>query len=136
MRRAQPRRHAHQGRRGDALRSGPLLAAPASRPYPDRRGARFRSARPAQSVGTGHPGGIGTIHAGTGIGALRRPEQLIQEAVVTVPRALIAETIDVVAVLAGRGSARRLAELARVEGLGPDGDYRINPATTAKGDPL
>ncbi len=36
--------------------------------------------------GTGHPGGIGTIHAGTGIGALRRLEQLIQEAVVTVPR--------------------------------------------------
>lgn len=78
--------------------------------------------------GTGHPGGIGTIHAGTGIGALRRLEQLIQEAVVTVPRALIAETIDLVAVLAGRGSARRLAELACVEGLGPDGDYRITPA--------
>ncbi|PZV40483.1 P-type conjugative transfer ATPase TrbB [Mesorhizobium kowhaii] len=75
--------------------------------------------------GTGHPGGIGTIHAGSGIGALRRLEQLIQEAVVTVPRALIAETIDLVAVLAGRGSARRLAELARVAGLGPDGDYRI-----------
>ena len=79
--------------------------------------------------GTGHPGGIGTIHAGSGIGALRRLEQLIQEAVVTVPRALIAETIDLVAVLSGRGSARRLAELARVEGLGPDGDYRISPAT-------
>ena len=78
--------------------------------------------------GTGHPGGIGTIHAGTGIGALRRLEQLIQEAVVTVPRALIAETIDLVAVLSGRGSARRLAELARVDGLGPDGDYRITPA--------
>jgi P-type conjugative transfer ATPase TrbB len=79
--------------------------------------------------GTGHPGGVGTIHAGTGIGALRRLEQLIQEAVVTVPRALIAETIDLVAVLSGRGSARRLAELARVEGLGPDGDYRVTPAT-------
>jgi len=78
--------------------------------------------------GTGHPGGIGTIHAGTGIGALRRLEQLIQEAVVTVPRALIAETIDLVAVLSGRGSARRLTELARVEGLAPDGDYRIHPA--------
>jgi type IV secretion system protein VirB11 len=78
--------------------------------------------------GTGHPGGIGTIHAGSGIGALRRLEQLIQEAVVTVPRALIAETINLVAVLAGRGSARRLVELARVEGLGPDGDYRITPA--------
>ena len=81
--------------------------------------------------GTGHPGGIGTIHAGTGIGALRRLEQLIQEAVVTVPRALIAETINLVAVLAGRGSQRRLVELARVEGLGPDGDYRITPATQA-----
>ncbi|WP_428833725.1 P-type conjugative transfer ATPase TrbB [Paracoccus denitrificans] len=75
--------------------------------------------------GTGHPGGIGTIHAGSGIGALRRLEQLIQEAVITVPRALIAETVDIVAVLSGRGSARRLAELVRVEGLGPDGDYRI-----------
>ena len=86
--------------------------------------------------GTGHPGGIGTIHAGTGIGALRRLEQLIQEAVVTVPRALIAETIDIVAVLSGRGSARRLTELARVEGLDPDGDYRVIPATPAStGDP-
>lgn len=81
--------------------------------------------------GTGHPGGIGTIHAGTGIGALRRLEQLIQEAVVTVPRALIAETVDLVAVLAGRGSERRLAELVRVAGLGPTGDY----ALTAAGEP-
>jgi type IV secretion system protein VirB11 len=79
--------------------------------------------------GTGHPGGIGTIHAGTAIGALRRLEQLIQEAVVMVPRALIAETIDLVAVLSGRGASRRLAELARVGGLGPGGDYSIIPAT-------
>ncbi|TIX61033.1 MAG: P-type conjugative transfer ATPase TrbB, partial [Mesorhizobium sp.] len=79
--------------------------------------------------GTGHPGGIGTIHAGSGIGALRRLEQLIQEAVVTVPRALIAETIDLVAVLSGRGPARRLTELARIDGLGPDGDYRTSQAT-------
>ena len=102
--------------------------------------------------GTGHPGGVGTIHAGNAIGALRRMEQLIQEAVVTVPRALIAETIDLVAVLSGRGSARRLSELSRVEGLGPDGDYRVVPAvmegdgaaastshalsTKPKGDPL
>ena len=79
--------------------------------------------------GTGHPGGIGTLHAGSGIGALRRLEQLVQEVVVTVPRALIAETIDLVAVLSGRGSARRLTELVRVEGLGSDGDYRISQAT-------
>ena len=82
--------------------------------------------------GTGHPGGVGTIHAGTGIGALRRLEQLIQEAVVTVPRALIAETIDLVAVLAGRGSERRLAELVRVTGLGPAGDYALSPAGVTK----
>jgi len=78
--------------------------------------------------GTGHPGGVGTIHAGSALGALRRMEQLIQEAVVTVSRALIAETIQFIAVLAGRGSNRRLAELARVEGLGSDGDYVLQAA--------
>ena len=78
--------------------------------------------------GTGHPGGIGTIHAGSALGALRRLEQLVQEAVVTVPRALIAETINVIAVLAGRGAERRLIELARVDGLGPGGDYLLAPA--------
>ncbi len=75
--------------------------------------------------GTGHPGGIGTIHAGSAIGALRRLEQLIQEAVVTVPRALIAETIDLIAVLAGRGSERQLVELATIEELGSNGDYAL-----------
>ena len=78
--------------------------------------------------GTGHPGGVGTIHAGSALGALRRLEQLIQEAVVTVPRALIAETIDVVAVLSGRGRERRLTELMCVTGLGPAGDYVLSPA--------
>ncbi|WP_176731238.1 P-type conjugative transfer ATPase TrbB [Bradyrhizobium elkanii] len=78
--------------------------------------------------GTGHPGGIGTIHAGTALGALRRLEQLIQEAVITVPRALIAETINIIAVLSGRGADRRLAELARVDGLGATGDYSLSPA--------
>jgi type IV secretion system protein VirB11 len=80
--------------------------------------------------GTGHPGGIGTIHAGSALGALRRLEQLVQEAVAVVPRALIAETIDVIAVLDGRGEARRLAEIAQVQGLQPSGDYRIAPAVS------
>ena len=44
---------------------------------------------------TGHPS-IGT-HARTALGVLRRVEQLIQEAVVTVTRALIAETINAIA---------------------------------------
>jgi type IV secretion system protein TrbB len=75
--------------------------------------------------GTGHPGGIGTIHAGSALGALRRLEQLIQEAVVTV------ETIDLIAVLAGRGPERRLAELAAIDALGPNGDYVL--VSTASG---
>jgi P-type conjugative transfer ATPase TrbB len=81
--------------------------------------------------GTGHPGGIGTIHAGSALGALFRLEQLIQEAVVTVPRALIAETIDLVAVLAGRGSHRRLIELVRVQGLDARGHYVLVEAMPA-----
>jgi type IV secretion system protein VirB11 len=80
--------------------------------------------------GTGHPGGIGTIHAGSALGALHRMEQLIQEAVVTVPRALIAETIGLIAVLAGRGAERRLIELARVTGLTLAGDYALEDLLT------
>lgn len=75
--------------------------------------------------GTGHPGGVGTIHAGAALGALRRMEQLIQEAVVTVPRALIAETINLVAVIVRDGHGRRLSELARVDGLDDQGGYRL-----------
>jgi type IV secretion system protein VirB11 len=78
--------------------------------------------------GTGHPGGIGTIHAGTALGALRRLEQLIQETVVTVPRAMISETINVIAVLAGRGTQRRLVDLATVRGLSDAGDYILASA--------
>jgi type IV secretion system protein VirB11 len=75
--------------------------------------------------GTGHPGGIGTIHSGNATGALYRLEQLIQEVVVTVPRALIAQTINVIAVLAGRGNGRRLVELAEVKGLKSGEDYAL-----------
>lgn len=86
--------------------------------------------------GTGHPGGIGTIHASSALGALRRLEQLVQEAVVTVPRALIAETVDLIAVLAGRGSARRLIEIAWVDGLDPaTRDYRTIEAKLDPGLP-
>lgn len=77
--------------------------------------------------GTGHPGGVGTLHAGSARGALHRLEQLIQEAVVTVPRALIAETVHLIAVLDGRGGARRLVELTTVDGLSADGAYRLTP---------
>lgn len=72
---------------------------------------------------TGHPGGIATIHANSAEAALMRLEQLIQEAVVHVPRALIADAIDMVLFLAGRGTGRRLQTITSVSGLGPDGSY-------------
>lgn len=77
--------------------------------------------------GTGHPGGIATIHAGSAIGALSRLEQLIQEVVVTVPRALIAQSIDVVVFIEGRGAARRVQEIVRLRGLDAD-RYVLEPA--------
>jgi len=78
--------------------------------------------------GTGHPGGLATLHAGSAWGALSRLEQLIQEAVVTVPRALIAEAVDIIVFIAGRGSKRRVEDIIRVTGL--DGDaYAIEHIT-------
>lgn len=81
--------------------------------------------------GTGHPGGIATLHAGSSIGALHRLEQLIAEGVVNVPRTLIAEAVDVVVLIDGRGPARRVRELVRVTGLDQHG-YRIEPLVPLK----
>jgi type IV secretion system protein VirB11 len=78
---------------------------------------------------TGHPGGITTLHANSAHAGLYRLEQLIQEAVVTVPRRLIAEAIDVVVFLKGRGTSRRVETVAALEGLTVDGDYRLTPLT-------
>jgi len=78
--------------------------------------------------GTGHPGGIATLHAGSARGALTRLEQLIQEVVVTVPRALVAEAIDLVVYIEGRGRARRVQQIVRVTGLSKD-DYVLQPAS-------
>lgn len=76
---------------------------------------------------TGHPGGIATVHANGAQAALTRIEQLVQEAVVTVPRQLIAEAIDLIVFISGRGSARRIASIARMAGLDPDtGAYRLS----------
>ncbi|MDE8650542.1 P-type conjugative transfer ATPase TrbB [Novosphingobium album (ex Liu et al. 2023)] len=74
---------------------------------------------------TGHPGGIATVHANSAASALYRIEQLIQEAVVTVPRRLVAEAIDMIVFIAGRGTARRIETIARVAGLDPDGGYAV-----------
>ncbi|MGC1300911.1 MAG: P-type conjugative transfer ATPase TrbB [Caulobacteraceae bacterium] len=84
---------------------------------------------------TGHPGGIATLHANSAHAALYRLEQLIQEAVVTVPRRLIAEAIDVIVFIRGRGVGRRIETIAEVTGLNPDGDYAVRDLTPRRSQP-
>jgi len=74
---------------------------------------------------TGHPGGIATVHANSARSALYRLEQLVQETVVTVPRRLIAEAIDLIVFIQGRGIGRRIETIAEVSGLDADGDYAV-----------
>ncbi|WP_336190540.1 P-type conjugative transfer ATPase TrbB [Pseudomonas aeruginosa] len=66
--------------------------------------------------GTDHPGGIATIHAGSAQGALLRLEQLILEVAANAPRALIADAINVVVRIAGRGRKRHVESITRVVG--------------------
>ena len=116
---------------GDLVRSA-LRLRPDRIPIGEVRGAEALDL--LKAWGTGHPGGIGTIHAGSALGTLRRLEQLIQESVVTVPRALIAETINVIAVLVRDGTGRRLAELTEVSGLSSAGEYLLTPLSPKQGD--
>ena len=74
--------------------------------------------------GTGHPGGIATIHASSALGALLRVEQLILEVAVNPPRALIAEAVNVVVFIAGRGRKRCVETIARVTAFDGTG-YRL-----------
>jgi type IV secretion system protein VirB11 len=84
---------------------------------------------------TGHPGGIATVHANSGLSALHRLEQLIQEAVAIVPRRLIAEAIDLVVFISGRGSGRRVETVLAVSGLDAAGEYAAAPLIDRQTDP-
>ena len=84
--------------------------------------------------GTGHPGGIATVHAGSAQGALLRLEQLILEVAITPPRALIAEAVNVVVFIAGRGRARKVRTVARVTGFDSNGyhlDESLSPLSSS-----
>jgi P-type conjugative transfer ATPase TrbB len=70
-----------------------------------------------KSWNTGHPGGVSTIHANGARQALTRLEQLIQEAVVTVPRCLIAEAVNVIVFIEKYGQGRRVKTVAHVTGM-------------------
>jgi type IV secretion system protein VirB11 len=77
---------------------------------------------------TGHPGGLTTVHANSAEAALTRLEQLVQEAVVTVPRPLIAEAIDLIVFIKGRGGERRVESILELVGLAEEGSYLLSPA--------
>lgn len=74
---------------------------------------------------TGHPGGVATLHANGARAALYRLEQLIQEAVITVPRRLIADAVDLLVFIKGRGNARRVDCIREVIGLDSNADYQL-----------
>jgi type IV secretion system protein VirB11 len=75
---------------------------------------------------TGHPGGIATVHANSATAGLARIEQLILEGVQTVPRALIAEAIDVIVFISGRGCERCIDTIARLVGVNGE-RYQLEP---------
>ena len=74
---------------------------------------------------TGHPGGLTTVHANSASAALTRIEHLIQEATTNAPRELIAEAIDVIVFISGRGKIRYLENILRLDGLRDDGSYQL-----------
>lgn len=70
--------------------------------------------------GTGHPGGISTVHANDARQTLTRIEQLILEVAVSVPRVLIAEAINIIVYIERRAGGRIVESVSRV--LGVQGD--------------
>jgi len=85
--------------------------------------------------GTGHPGGVATVHATGARGTLTRLEQLVQEVVVTVPRALLAETVHVIVSLERVAGGRRVTDLTYVTGL-VQGEYCLHPVNPETGEAL
>ncbi len=66
---------------------------------------------------TGHPGGICTIHANSAESAPYRFEDLLQEVVMTVPRNLILQAIDMIAYIErDKEGHRNLKELVSLDG--------------------
>lgn len=65
---------------------------------------------------TGHPGGVGTVHANSADAALIRVGQLIQEAGVPANPELIAEAVNVVISIKRTSTGRTVDEIIRVKG--------------------
>ncbi|MFZ9035034.1 MAG: P-type conjugative transfer ATPase TrbB [Francisellaceae bacterium] len=76
---------------------------------------------------TGHPGGICTIHANSVESTPYRFEDLIQEAVVTVPRTLILQAIDIIVFIErDKSGKRRITNIVELVGY-EHGNYILHP---------
>lgn len=79
---------------------------------------------------SGHPGGISTFHSESAQKALRRMMIYCRRASDTgAHQETIAEAVDLIVVLAGRGDARRVHEIAAVDGLSSGGSFRLRSLT-------
>jgi len=75
---------------------------------------------------TGHPGGVGTVHANDASAALIRIGQLIQEAGVPPNPELIAEAVNVVVSIKRTADGRKVEEVAAVRGWSASGGFHID----------
>ncbi|MBV8201430.1 MAG: P-type conjugative transfer ATPase TrbB [Acidobacteria bacterium] len=76
---------------------------------------------------TGHPGGVATVHATDAAGALERLDRLAQRNGVPPQAHLVAQAVDLVAVIVGGSQPRRVREMVRVTGLDRAGRYELEP---------
>ncbi len=74
---------------------------------------------------TGHPGGVGTVHANNASAALIRIGQLIQEAGVPPNPELIAEAINVVVSIKRTPAGRVVEEVVAVRGWSHSGGFEV-----------
>jgi type IV secretion system protein VirB11 len=74
---------------------------------------------------TGHPGGVGTVHANDASAALIRIGQLIQEAGVPSNPELIAEAVNIVVSIKRTATGRRVEEVAIVSGWSASGGFHV-----------
>jgi type IV secretion system protein VirB11 len=76
--------------------------------------------------GTGHPGGVTTVHANSARGVLTRLSSLVQEAGVPPQPELIAETINLIAFIERSPlGERRITELLSVDGYDPQTGFAL-----------
>jgi type IV secretion system protein VirB11 len=74
---------------------------------------------------TGHPGGVGTVHANDASAALIRIGQLIQEAGVPPNPELIAEAVNIVVSIKRTAQGRRVEEVVAVRGWSASGGFHV-----------